>query len=64
MAYDLEDRPGGASFAALAQNRPTDRGPEGIVFVPAGASTGGTPLVLVTNERSSTIGVWRVTPQG
>ena len=60
VAYDLSDKAGGASFAGLAHNRPVDRGPEGIAFVPASDSPNGLPLVLVTNETTSTIGVWQV----
>ena len=62
VAYDLSDKAGGASVAALAHNRPVDRGPEGIVFVPAAESPNGMPLLLVTNETTSTVGVWQVTP--
>ena len=64
VAYDLSDKTGGASFAGLAHNRPTDRGPEGIEFVPASESPNGLPLLLVTNETTSTVGVWQVTPAG
>ena len=60
VAYDLNANPGAAAFAGLAHNRPQDRGPEGTVFIPAGDSPTGTPLLLVTNEATSTVGVWRV----
>ena len=64
VAYDLEEEPGRASLAALAHSRPIDRGPEGIAFVPASDSPSGVPLLLVTNETTSTIGVWQVAPAG
>ena len=64
VAYDLSDVAGRASIAALVHARPVDRGPEGIAFVPAADSPSGVPLLLVTNETTSTIGVWQVTPAG
>jgi hypothetical protein len=60
-AYDLSAMPGETAFAGLAHNRPQDRGPEGLAYVAAADSPTGSPLVLVTNEVTSTIGVWTVT---
>jgi hypothetical protein len=62
VAYDLQATRGEAAFAGLAHNRPQDRGPEGIDFVPPADSPTGAPLVLVTNETTSTVGVWSVAP--
>ena len=64
VAYDLSETAGGAAFAGLAHNRPVDRGPEGMAFVPASQSPNGLPLLLVTNETTSTIGVWLLAPAG
>lgn len=61
VAYDLAAMPGAAVPAGRGIARPTDRGPEGVVFVPAADSPTGEPLVLVTNEVTSTIGIWEVT---
>ena len=61
-AYDLSANRGKAAFAGLAQNRPQDRGPEGIAYIRGADSPTGDPLVLVTNEATSTVGVWSVAP--
>jgi hypothetical protein len=54
-AYDLEHRKGKASFAGYLNIRPTNLGPEGVLFVPGHDSPNGQPLLLVTNEISGTI---------
>jgi hypothetical protein len=37
-----------------------DLGPEGLTFVPASKSPTGKPLLIVSNEASSTTTVWQV----
>jgi hypothetical protein len=37
-----------------------DLGPEGLTFVPAGRSPTGKPLLVVSNEVSSTTTVWQI----
>jgi hypothetical protein len=37
-----------------------DLGPEGITFVPAAQSPTGEPLLIVSNEVSSTTTIWEV----
>ena len=59
FAYDLTD-PGAPSFAAYANARDVDLGPEGLAFVPAEDSPTCAPLVLVGNEVSRTLAVYEV----
>lgn len=67
--FDLS-RPRAPRLVAYADNRDPsgdpeagtagDLGPEGLHFVPAGASPNGSPLLLVGNEVSGTTSVWEV----
>ena len=53
-------RPGGAFLPCSDSNDCGDLGPEGLTFVPAGASPSGKPLLLVTNEVSRTTTIWQI----
>jgi hypothetical protein len=37
-----------------------DLGPEGLLFIPAGASPNGRPMLVVCNEVSGTTTMWEV----
>jgi len=49
-------------FAAGNRRPAPDSGPEIVRFVPADGSPAGEPLVVVANEVSGTVTLWRVTP--
>jgi hypothetical protein len=59
FAYDVTD-PAAPTFAAYANARDVDLGPEGVTFVAADDSPTCTPLVLVGNEVSRTLAVYEV----
>jgi hypothetical protein len=61
VAFDLSDRKGKAGFAAYANTREDDLGPEGLKFIPPGKSPTGNPLILVTYEISGTVAAYEVT---
>lgn len=67
MAYDVTN-PAAPQFVTYALNRSAtpnaatdDRGPEGIVFIPAADSPNGQPLLLLANEVSNSVSVYQVT---
>jgi len=63
-AYDLGARRGEARFAdAYLNTREDDLGPEGALFVPAGDSPTGEPLVLFTYEVTSTVAAYEIAPE-
>lgn len=49
-------------YVAYVNNRPTDRGSEGIIFIDANDSPNGKNLILTANETSSTIAIYEVVP--
>jgi hypothetical protein len=59
FAYDVTD-PAAPTFAAYANARDVDLGPEGVTFVGADDSPTCSPLVLVGNEVSRTLAVYEV----
>ena len=60
--FDYELDGASAGFAAYANTRPADLGPEGVRFVPRRDSPTGRALVLVTNELSGTVAAFEVNP--
>jgi DNA-binding beta-propeller fold protein YncE len=68
--FDVSD-PRAPGFVQYANNRDFARTPPGpdsgaeiVRFVPAGASTTGRPLVLVSNEISGTVSLYEIGPAG
>jgi 2',3'-cyclic-nucleotide 2'-phosphodiesterase/3'-nucleotidase/5'-nucleotidase len=71
MVYDISD-PHSPAFVEYVNNRiftadPTtgaggDSGPEGVIFVPGVDSPTGEPLLVVSNEVSGTVTVYRINP--
>jgi len=57
-AFDLSSAPGEALFAGWINSRDGDRGPEGMVFIPADESPNGLPMLLVTYEVTGTVGIY------
>jgi DNA-binding beta-propeller fold protein YncE len=59
MVYDVTD-PRAPAFLDYEPAAPEDAAPEVVVFVPAAASPDGQALLLVANEISGTVAVYRV----
>ena len=65
MVYDVTD-PNTPEFVQYINNRSTtnedlgDLAPEGVVFVPSAESPSGRPLLLVSNEVSSTVAIYEI----
>ena len=59
MAYNI-DNPSQPYYVNYVNNRPQDRGSEGIVFIPADQSPNGKSLVILANETSSTLSIYQV----
>ncbi|MFY9487956.1 MAG: choice-of-anchor I family protein [Solirubrobacterales bacterium] len=60
FAFDLRATPGQAKIAGYVNARATATSPEGILFVDAGNSPSGQPLVITTNEVSGNVAIFRV----
>lgn len=60
FAYELAGA--GADFAAYANTRPADLGPEGVRFIPRRDSPTGRALLLVTHEISGTVAAFQIEP--
>lgn len=61
IIYDVTN-PAAPTYVTYANNRPTDISPEGTVFIPATQSPNGKNLLILSNEISSTLSVYEVTP--
>ena len=60
FAFDLDTARGEARLAGYVNTRPSDRGPEGSLFVDKRDSPTGKPLLLITNEITGTIAVYEL----
>lgn len=60
FAYELDGA--SADFAAYANTRPADLGPEGVRFIPRRDSPTGRALLLVTREISGTVAAFQIEP--
>jgi 2',3'-cyclic-nucleotide 2'-phosphodiesterase/3'-nucleotidase/5'-nucleotidase len=60
MIYDISD-PFTPSFVDYVNTSRTDLAPEGLVFVKAGDSPNGKPLLIVSHEVSSTTTSFEIT---
>lgn len=61
MVFNITN-PIAPTYVTYVNNRPTDRGAEGILFIDAKDSPNGKYLILTANETSSTIATYEVTP--
>jgi hypothetical protein len=59
MVYDISD-PTAPEFVTYANTAPTDRAPEGLIFVKEKDSPNGKPLVIVSHEVSNTIAIFEI----
>lgn len=57
MTFDVTN-PAAPSFVQYINTWPVDRGPEGLIFIPAVDSPNGYPLLVVSNEISNTVSVF------
>ena len=63
MVYDVSN-PAAPVFAFYEPAAAGDKGPEGMVFVPADQSPIGEPLLMLSNEDSGTVAIYRVSATG
>ena len=63
MVYDVSN-PAAPQFAFYEPSATGDKGPEGMVFVSAAESSIGEPLLILSNEDSGTVSIYRVSAEG
>ena len=59
MVYDISN-PLSAQFVTYANSTPTDRSPEGLLFIKPDQSPNGKPLLIVSHEVTNTITIFEI----